>query len=102
MSPRILAFDTSGPYCAAALLDGDTLLAQVDDMPKGQAEHIMGLLEDLLAKAVLSWGNLDALAVGTGPGNFTGVRISVAAARGLAMGLNIPAYGVNGLSLIHI
>ncbi len=66
-------------------------------MAKGQAERLMPLLEDVLATAGKTWRDLDALAVGTGPGNFTGVRISVAAARGLALGLGIPAIGVTTL-----
>lgn len=63
-------------------------------MAKGQAEALLPMLEDLLREAGLGWRDLTALGVGTGPGNFTGVRISVAAARGLALALGIPAIGV--------
>lgn len=95
--PLILAFDTSGPYCAAALLSGDTVIHQfAENMKKGQAERLMFLLQELLDQHDLKYADLDALAVGTGPGNFTGIRIGVSAARGLALGLGIPAYGVNG------
>ena len=91
----ILAFDTSAAHCAAALLSGDRLLAEaLEPMDKGQAERLMPFLEEVLAQAGVSWHDLSALAVGTGPGNFTGVRIAVAAARGLALGLGIPAVGV--------
>ena len=94
----VLAFDTSAAHCAAALVRGDTVLAaRAEDMAKGQAERLMPLLEELLAEAGLGWHDLDAIGVGTGPGNFTGVRISVAAARGLALGLGIPAVGVTAL-----
>ncbi|PYF09373.1 tRNA threonylcarbamoyl adenosine modification protein YeaZ [Rhodobacter viridis] len=94
--PLVLGFDTSAAHCAAALVRGDAVLAtRVEDMAKGQAERLMPLLEELLAEAGLGWKDLDALGVGTGPGNFTGVRISVAAARGLALGLQIPAIGVS-------
>lgn len=92
----VLGFDTSAAHCAAALVrDGTVLAARTEDMAKGQAERLMPLLEELLAEAGLGWHDLDALGVGTGPGNFTGVRISVAAARGLALGLGIPAVGVS-------
>lgn len=95
--PLILAFDTSGPYCAAALLSGDAVITQtVEEMKKGQAERLMFILEELAQLHGLAYADLDALAVGTGPGNFTGIRIGVSAARGLALGLGIPAYGVNG------
>ena len=63
-------------------------------MAKGQAERLMPLLEEMLVEAAVVWTDLCAIGVGIGPGNFTGVRISVAAARGLALGLGIPAIGV--------
>ena len=69
-------------------------------MDKGQAERLLPLLEALLADAGLVWADLTRLAVGTGPGNFTGVRIAVAAARGLALGLGIPAIGVTRLEAL--
>lgn len=63
-------------------------------MRKGQAERLFPMLDEVLAEAGADWASLDAVAVGTGPGNFTGIRISVSAARGLALSLNIPAVGV--------
>ncbi len=57
----------------------------------------MPLLEEMLSEAGIGWRDICAIGVGTGPGNFTGVRISVAAARGLALGLGIPAIGVTVL-----
>ena len=60
----------------------------------------MPLLEEVLREAGLVWGDLDALAVGVGPGNFTGVRISVSAARGLALGLDRPAIGVSSFEAL--
>ncbi|MGB3315084.1 MAG: tRNA (adenosine(37)-N6)-threonylcarbamoyltransferase complex dimerization subunit type 1 TsaB [Albidovulum sp.] len=93
----ILAFDTSAAHCAAALLCGDTVLsARVEEMRRGQAEQLMPMLEEMLRDTGRSWSDLDAIGVGTGPGNFTGIRISVAAARGLALSLGIPAIGVSG------
>lgn len=94
----ILSFDTSAAHCAAALLCGDRLLAlRHEAMDKGQAERLIPLLDDVLAEAGVTWADLSALAVGTGPGNFTGVRIAVAAARGLALSVGIPAIGVTTL-----
>lgn len=66
-------------------------------MEKGQAERLMPMLEEMLAVAGIGWRDLACIGVGTGPGNFTGVRISVAAARGLALALGIPAVGVTAL-----
>ncbi|WP_425071383.1 tRNA (adenosine(37)-N6)-threonylcarbamoyltransferase complex dimerization subunit type 1 TsaB [Sagittula sp. S175] len=96
----ILAFDTSAAHVSAALLDGARLLTRHEEMGRGQAERLMPLLEELLAEADATWHDLTAIAVGVGPGNFTGIRISVAAARGLALGLGIPAIGINGFDAI--
>lgn len=96
----ILAFDTSAAHCAAALLCGDRLILRHEPMEKGQAERLVPLLEEVLAEGGLAWSDLRALAVGIGPGNFTGVRIAVAFARGLALGLGIPAVGVTRLEAL--
>lgn len=96
----ILAFDTSAAHCAAAVLMKDRLILREEAMAKGQAERLMPMLEELLVEAGLTWRDLRALGVGTGPGNFTGVRIAVAAARGLALGLGIPAVGVTRLEAL--
>ncbi|TGN47811.1 tRNA (adenosine(37)-N6)-threonylcarbamoyltransferase complex dimerization subunit type 1 TsaB, partial [Paracoccus liaowanqingii] len=91
----VLGFDTSAAHCAAALLQGGALVAaRHEDMAKGQAERLMPMLEELLVEAGLGWRDLDVIGVGTGPGNFTGIRVGVAAARGLAVALRIPAIGV--------
>ncbi|WP_322894098.1 MULTISPECIES: tRNA (adenosine(37)-N6)-threonylcarbamoyltransferase complex dimerization subunit type 1 TsaB [unclassified Yoonia] len=92
---KLIAFDTSAAHCAAALLLGDRVVTRVDDMAKGQAEHLLPMVEEMLAAEGLTWRDLDGIGVGTGPGNFTGIRISVSAARGLALGLGKPAIGVS-------
>jgi tRNA threonylcarbamoyladenosine biosynthesis protein TsaB len=88
--PLILAFDTSGPWCAAAL--GEVVRAE--PMERGQAERLLPLLSEVVAEAGMDWSAVDGFACGTGPGNFTGVRIAVAAARGLAAASGRPAVGV--------
>lgn len=96
--PAILAFDTSGPWVGTALLrDGDVRAADYVNMAKGQAERLMPMLEQTLAHAGTTLDQLEAIGVGIGPGNFTGIRISVSAARGLALALGIPAIGVTVL-----
>ena len=96
----LLAFDTSAAHCAAALLSGGRVWNRVEPMDKGQAERLFPMLENLLAEAGVDWADLTGIAVGTGPGNFTGVRIAVAAARGLALSLGIPAVGVTRLEAL--
>jgi len=93
--PVILAFDTSGPYCGTALYaGGEVIAARHEEMVKGQAEALMPLIEATLQDANLPLAALTQIAVGTGPGNFTGIRIAVSAARGLSLSLGIPATGV--------
>lgn len=91
----ILAFDTSGPYCDVAVLrNGDVLCHAHEAMTKGQAERLMPLIQEMMDTAGVAMTDLSAIGVGIGPGNFTGTRIAVSAARGLALGLGIPAEGV--------
>ncbi|MEC9197503.1 MAG: tRNA (adenosine(37)-N6)-threonylcarbamoyltransferase complex dimerization subunit type 1 TsaB [Pseudomonadota bacterium] len=98
-----LAFDTSAAHCAAALLQGDRLVAaRADAMSRGQAERLMPLLEEVLAEGGCAWSDLAVIGVGVGPGNFTGIRISVSAARGLALALEIPAVGVSTLEALAL
>ena len=99
----VLAFDTAAAHCAAAVLSGDRVVGErIEPMAKGQAERLFPLLEEMLAEAGVAWRDLTALGVGIGPGNFTGVRISVAAARGLALSLGIRAVGVSTLqAMVH-
>lgn len=99
-SPTILAFDTSGPHIAAGLWPSPVAPVFLD-MKKGQAERLVPVCQDLLEEAGLSMGDLDAIAVGVGPGNFTGIRIAVSAARGMALGLGIPAVGITGFEWLH-
>lgn len=98
----ILGFDTSGPYCAVAVLCDDEVLAhRHEEMTKGQAENLMGLIAETLRQADVDYDDLSAIGVGIGPGNFTGIRIAVSAARGLALGLKIPAVGISAFDALH-
>ena len=97
-----LAFDTSAAHCAAALLLGDRVLAAKGEaMARGQAERLVPMLQEVLKDGGCDWPQLTRLGVGIGPGNFTGIRISVALARGLSLGLGIPAIGVSGFDVIR-
>jgi tRNA threonylcarbamoyladenosine biosynthesis protein TsaB len=92
----ILAFDTATDVATSALVDDGEVLGE-------RTSRAVTLLEDvdaLLRRAGMHTGNLDALAVGIGPGSFTGVRIGLSTARGIALALGIPAAGVSTLDAL--
>jgi tRNA threonylcarbamoyladenosine biosynthesis protein TsaB len=91
----ILAFDTAGNACSAAIRRGsDTLARRFEAMERGHAEALMPMVMAVLAEAELRFDDLDAVAVTVGPGAFTGVRIGLAAARGMALAGGLPVVGV--------
>jgi tRNA threonylcarbamoyl adenosine modification protein YeaZ len=98
---RVLAIDTALAACSAAVLDTEQarLLAS-DSVPmlRGHAEALLPLLARLMEKAGLTFDDIDRVAVTTGPGSFTGLRVGIAAARGIALAANKPAVGVSTLS----
>ncbi|BDW84294.1 tRNA N6-adenosine(37)-N6-threonylcarbamoyltransferase complex dimerization subunit TsaB [Roseicyclus marinus] len=83
------------------MLSGERILASAwEPMGKGQAERLMPLVAEVVAEGGVALSDLDAIGVGIGPGNFTGIRISVSAARGLALALGRPAVGVSLLEAL--
>ena len=94
----ILALDTSARLCSACLYDTESALplgAHVEDIGRGHAERLFPVIETTLEKAGHAYDDLDRLAVCVGPGSFTGVRVGVAAARGLSLAMAIPLIGVS-------
>ncbi|MEN0001449.1 MAG: tRNA (adenosine(37)-N6)-threonylcarbamoyltransferase complex dimerization subunit type 1 TsaB [Pseudomonadota bacterium] len=101
-APLILSFDTSGPHIAVALFSGDQrLTTESMDMKRGQAEALQPLVEETLESAGVSYGDLSAIGVGVGPGNFTGIRISVAFARGLGLVTKLPVLSITSFDLMR-
>jgi tRNA threonylcarbamoyl adenosine modification protein YeaZ len=90
----ILAIDTSAAQCAVALLDGEAVSMRAP-MERGHAEALFPMIDAVLARAGAAYADLARIAVCTGPGSFTGLRVGVAAARGLALALGVPAIGVS-------
>lgn len=99
---RLLAIDTAANLCAACVYDAGAgeLGRFVLDLGKGHAEHLIGVIDEALQTAGTSYGDLDAIAVSVGPGSFTGVRVGVATARGLALALKVPAIGISTLEAL--
>lgn len=96
----ILGIDTSGSRCAVAVLDGGRVLRHLRDMERGHAEALFPMIEAALGEAGAGYAALSRIGVCTGPGSFTGIRVGVAAARGLALGLGIPAIGIGRLEAL--
>ncbi|MFT4793003.1 MAG: tRNA threonylcarbamoyl adenosine modification protein YeaZ [Paracoccaceae bacterium] len=97
----ILALDSSAALCAAAVMSGGRVTAaQAEDMTRGQAERLMPLAREVMDEAGIAPDDLSAIAVCIGPGNFTGVRIGVSGARGLALAIGRPAIGVGRLAAL--
>lgn len=90
----LLAIDTSGPRLQLALSVNGRVDVVVEDIAKGHAEIIFERMAALLARNKLGYPDLTRIAVTTGPGSFTGLRIGLSAARGLGLGLDVPVVGI--------
>lgn len=98
---RILAIDTSGMACSVALWHrGGVAACRRRAMARGHSEALMPMIVDMLGEAGLSLCAIDALAVTVGPGAFTGIRIGLAAARGIGLAAGIPVCGVTTFSAV--
>jgi tRNA threonylcarbamoyladenosine biosynthesis protein TsaB len=103
----VLGLDTATPATVVGLrlADGRTLQARDDPQARqrpGHATRLLALANDLLAEAHIDWPGLERIAVGTGPGTFTGLRIGIATARGLAQSLGVELVGISSLcALAH-
>ncbi len=97
---KILAFDTCISGCSAALLeDGKITCAKKEYKPSQQAETLMILLEEALRAKGLEYKNLDLIAVTNGPGSFTGTRIGLMAAKGIALVTGVPIFAASTLEV---
>jgi len=95
--PLILALDTSTAACTAALLlpDGTIVASRDEEIGRGHAERLVPLISEMLEGHVPN-----RILVGVGPGSFTGLRVGIAAAHGLAIGWSVPLSGMNSLALL--
>ena len=98
---NILALDTSMGACSAALLRHDgVLFARQERMTRGHAEALMPMVADVMSESGVAFGALDRICATTGPGSFTGVRIAISAARGLALVTGAKLFGVDSLTVM--
>lgn len=98
---RVLAFDTSSAVTAVAVTDGDRVLAHDDRLGEQRhAELLLPRIEAALASARLELRAIELIAVGVGPGSFTGLRVGLATAKGLALATKLPLCGVSSLRVL--
>ncbi|SNY73728.1 tRNA (adenosine(37)-N6)-threonylcarbamoyltransferase complex dimerization subunit type 1 TsaB [Enterobacter sp. CC120223-11] len=95
---RILAIDTATEACSAALWNDGATTAHFELCPREHTQRILPLVQDILTETATDLTELNALAFGRGPGSFTGVRIGIGIAQGLALGANLPMIGVSTLA----
>ncbi|AFP84783.1 tRNA (adenosine(37)-N6)-threonylcarbamoyltransferase complex dimerization subunit type 1 TsaB [secondary endosymbiont of Ctenarytaina eucalypti] len=101
MSTRILAIDTATEACSAALmLDDAVFLERFAVTPRTHTQSILPMIDSLLAEAGITLDSLNALAFSRGPGSFTGMRIGIGIAQGLAMGVDLPIISVSTLAAL--
>jgi len=94
MMKNILSIDTVFGACAVGVMAGDRTASRIEPMQRGQSERLMPMILDVVAEAGITIQDLNLIVVNVGPGSFTGVRVGIATARGIALGLNIPVQGV--------
>lgn len=99
---NLLAMETTTEACSVALVHGDQLLVRSELAPRRHTELVLPMADALLAEAGLARTALDAIAVGRGPGAFTGVRIGVALAQGMALALDLPVVAVSSLAALAL
>lgn len=98
---KILAIETATELCSVALLDqSGELLQLVENTPRSHTQRLLPMLEQLLAEAGQAWSGIDRIAVSNGPGAFTGLRIGLACAQGLALARDLPVVPVSTLAAL--
>lgn len=98
MSTRILALDAATEACSVAIWNDGEIHALYELCPREHTQRILPMVEQVLVESGITLSDLNALAFGCGPGSFTGVRIGIGIAQGLALGANLPVIGLSTLN----
>ena len=99
--PLAIGFDTAANNCSVAIVNETQVLASINkEMKMGQSEALIPMLDEVLTLGSIRWSQLSMIGVGVGPGNFTGIRIAVATARGLALALGVRSIGITSFEVM--
>ena len=97
---NLLAIDTALEACSVGVaIDGRPPVLRSETIGRGHAERLFAMMADAMAEAGMAFDRLDRIAVTTGPGSFTGIRVGIAAARGIALVVGCPVVGIGTLAL---
>ena len=96
---KLLAIDTAQDACSVGVVDGARHVLKSQTIGRGHAERLMDMVRAAMDEAGLTYSDLDRIAVTVGPGSFTGLRVGIAAARGLALVTGAPAVGIGTLAV---
>lgn len=98
----VLALDTSVNGCSVAILGGEFRSASIRPMERGHAEHLVPMIEAAMRERGVSYGDIDVIAVTTGPGAFTGIRIGLSTAQALGLSLSVPVFGLSTMQALAL
>jgi tRNA threonylcarbamoyladenosine biosynthesis protein TsaB len=99
---NLLAIETATEACSVALIHGECLIARSEIAPRRHTDLVLPMADELLAEAGIGRHALDAIAVGRGPGAFTGVRLAISLAQGMALALDLPVIPVSSLAALAL
>ena len=99
---KLLAIETSTEFCSVALICDGQLISRGELAPRRHTEMLLPMCDEVLAEAGVTRSQLDAIAVGRGPGAFTGVRLAISAAQGIALGIDRPIVAVSSLAALAL
>jgi tRNA threonylcarbamoyladenosine biosynthesis protein TsaB len=97
---KVLGIDTATGLASVALLDGDRVLAETRSETAGHRADLLVLVDDVCSRAGIAGRDLDGVAIGAGPGSFTGLRIGMATAKGIAFAAQRPLWAVSSLAAV--
>lgn len=97
---NLLAIDTATENCSVALQAGERVFSRAAESPREHSQRVLGFVDEVVAEAGIQLTDIQGIVVGNGPGSFTGVRIGVSVAQGLAFSLQCPVVGVTSLAAL--